>query len=40
LKERECDEWMGAETGMLGGYGVQGLTAGDGSDKKGKMGAG
>jgi ribonuclease HI len=32
---------MGAEIGMLGGYGFQGqVTAGDGSHKKGKMGAG
>jgi len=32
---------MGIEIGMLGGYGFQGqVTAGDGSDKKGKMGAG
>jgi hypothetical protein len=32
---------MGTEIGMLGGYGFQGqITAGDGSDKKGKMGAG
>jgi len=29
---------MGAEIGMLGGYGFQGqVTEGDGSDKKGKM---
>jgi len=33
--------WMGAEIGMLGGYGFQGhVTAGDGSDKQGKMGTG
>jgi len=32
---------MGTEIGMLGGYVFQGQeTAGDGSDKKGKMGAG
>jgi len=32
---------MGIEIGMLGGYGFQGqVTAGDGSDKLGKMGAG
>jgi len=32
---------MGMEIGMLGGYGFQGqVTAGDGSDKQGKMGAG
>jgi len=32
---------MGTEIGMLGGYGFQGqVTAGDGSDKQGKMGAG
>jgi len=32
---------MGKEIGMLGGYGFQGqITAGDGSDKQGKMGAG
>jgi len=32
---------MGTEIGMLGGYGFQGqVTAGDGSDKKGKVGAG
>jgi ribonuclease HI len=32
---------MGTEVGMLGGYGFQGqVTAGDGSDKQGKMGAG
>ena len=41
LKGRERDYWMGTEIGMLGGYGFQGqVTAGDGSDKKGKMGAG
>ena len=41
LKGRELDYWMGTEIGMLGGYGLQGqVTAGDGSDKKGKMGAG
>jgi len=32
---------MGTEVGMLGGYGFHGqVTTGDGSDKKGKMGAG
>jgi len=32
---------MGTEIGMLGGYGFQGqVTAGDSSDKEGKMGAG
>jgi len=32
---------MGTEIGMLRGYGFQGqVTAGDGSDKLGKMGAG
>jgi len=41
LKGRERDYWMGTEVGMLGGYGFQGqVTAGDGSDKNGKMGAG
>jgi len=31
----------GTEIGILGGYGFQSqVTAGDGSDKKGKMGAG
>jgi len=41
LKEREHDYWMGTEIGMLGGYGFRGqVTAGDGSDKQGKMGAG
>jgi len=41
LKGREHAYWMGTEIGMLGGYGVQGqVTAGDGSDKQGKMGAG
>ena len=41
LKAREHDYWMGTEIGMLGGYGFQGqVTAGDGSDKQGKMGAG
>jgi len=33
LKGRECDYWMGTETGMLGGYWFQGqVTAEDGSD--------
>jgi len=41
LKGREHDSWMGTEISMLGGYGSQGqVTAGDGSDKQGKMGAG
>jgi len=41
LNGKECDYWMGTEIGMLGGYGFQDqITAGDGSDKKGKMGAG
>jgi len=41
LKGRERDYWMGTEIGMLGGYGFQGqVTAGDGSDKQGKVGAG
>ena len=41
LQGRERDYWMGTEIGMLGGYGFQGqVTAGDGSDKQGKMGAG
>ena len=41
LKGREHDYWMGTEIGMLGGYGFQGqVTAGDGSDKQGAMGAG
>jgi len=40
LKGRERNYWMGTEIGMLGGYGFQGqVMAGDGSDKKGKMGA-
>jgi len=41
LKGRERDYWMGTDIGMLGGYGFQGqVTAGDDSDKQGKMGAG
>ena len=41
LKGREHDYWMGTEIVMLGGYGFQGqVTAGDGSDKQGKMLAG
>ena len=41
LKGREREHWMVTEIGMLGGYGFQGqVTAGDGSDKKGKMRAG
>ena len=38
---REHKYWMGTEIGMLGGCGIQGqVTAGDSSDKQGKMGAG
>jgi len=41
LKGRDHDYWMDTELGILGGYGFQGqVTAGDGSDKQGKMGAG
>jgi len=41
LKGRVCDYWMGTEIGMLRGCGFHDqVTAGDGSDKKGKMGAG
>jgi len=41
LKERERDYWMGTEIGMLRGYGLQGqVAAGNGSNKKGKIGAG
>ena len=41
VKCREHYYWMGTEIGMLGGYGLQGqITAGDGTDKQGKMGAG
>ena len=41
LKGREHDYWMGTEVGILGGFWFQGqLTAGDGSDKQGKMGVG
>ena len=41
LKRRERYYWMGTEIDMLGGYEFQGqVTAGDGSDKQGKMGAG
>ena len=41
LKGSEHDYWMGTEIGMLEGYGFQGqVTAGDGSDKQVKMGAG
>jgi len=41
LKGRERDYWMGTEIGMLGGYWFQvEVTAGESSDKKGKMGAG
>ena len=38
---REHDYWMGTEISILGGYGFQGqVTAGDGTDQKGKMRAG
>ena len=41
LKGQEGDYRMGTEIGMLGGYEFQGpVTAGDDSDKNGKMGAG
>ena len=41
MKGRERDYWMGTEIAILGGYGFQGqVTADDGSDKQGKMGAG
>ena len=41
LKGKERDYWMATEICMLGDYGFQGqVMAGDGSDKKGKMGAG
>jgi len=41
LKGREHDHRMCTEICMLGGYGFQGqVTAGDGSDKQGEMGAG
>ena len=41
LQGRKRDYWMSTQIGMLGGYGFQGqVTAVDGSDKKGKMGAG
>jgi len=41
LRGKEHDYWMGTEIGMLGGYGFQvQVTAGDGCDRKGKMGAG
>ena len=41
LKGKERDYWMGTHIGMLGSYGFQGqVTAGDGSDEQGKMGAG
>jgi len=40
LKGKERNYWMGTDICMLGGYGFQGqVTAGDGSDKKGRMGA-
>ena len=39
LKRREHDYWIGTEIGMLEGHGFQDqVTAGDGSDKQGKMG--
>jgi len=38
LKGRERNCWMGTEIGMPGSYGFQGqVTAGDGSEKQGKM---
>jgi len=41
LNGRERDYWIGKEIGMLGGCGFQGqVTADNGSDKQGKMGAG
>ena len=41
IEGEEYDHWMVTKTGMLGGYGFQRqVTAGDGSDNKGKMGAG
>ena len=41
IERERSDYWMGTEVGMFGGYGFQGqVTAGDGSDKQGKMGAG
>ena len=41
LKGKERDYWMGTKIDMLAGYGFQGqVTAGEGSDQKGKMGAG
>jgi len=41
LKGRKRDYWMCTEIGMLGGYWFQGqVTAGDGSEKQGKIGAG
>jgi len=41
MKGRERDYWTGTKIRMLGGYGLQGqVTACDGSDKQGKMGAG
>jgi len=41
LKGRGRDYWMGTEISMLAGYRLQGqITAGDGSDKQDKMGAG
>jgi len=41
LKGRERNYCIGKEIGMRGGYEFQGqVTAGDGTDKQGKMGAG
>jgi len=41
LKGREHDDWIRTEIGILGDCGFQGhVTAGDGSDKTCKMGAG
>ena len=41
IERERSDYWMGTEVGMFGGYGFQGqVTAGDGSDEQGKMGAG
>ena len=38
--ERERTRLLGTEIGVLRGYGIQGqVTAGDGSDKQGKIGA-
>jgi len=41
VRLKEHDYWIGTEIGMLGGFGFKGqVTAGDGSDKQGKMGVG